>query len=90
MQTTEANTVRAHRGALSTWTVLLLDKLTGLFVPAYTRADLRFGWRLAENAELSVEGQHLQSPAHVEFVDPHADASTQDVQKAFVRMTCRS
>jgi iron complex outermembrane receptor protein len=58
-------------------------------VPAYARADLRFGWRLAENVELSVVGQNLLSPAHVEFVDPNADASTQDVQKAFVGMTWR-
>jgi iron complex outermembrane receptor protein len=67
--------------------IYFVDKLTSLAVPAYTRVDLRFGWRLAENMELSVVGQNLLSPAHLEFVDPNADASTQDVRKAFVRMT---
>jgi iron complex outermembrane receptor protein len=36
-------------------------------VPAYTSLDLRFGWRLAPRVELSLIGQNLWEPHHVEF-----------------------
>ncbi len=36
-------------------------------VPAYTSLDLRFGWRLTPRVELSLIGQNLWEPHHVEF-----------------------
>jgi iron complex outermembrane recepter protein len=38
-------------------------------VPAYTRVDTRFGWRARESLELSVAGQNLLTPRHLEFFD---------------------
>lgn len=37
------------------------------FTPRYTRLDTRAGWRLGEWTELSLVGQNLLTPRHVEF-----------------------
>jgi len=36
-------------------------------VPAYTAVDLRYGWQVQRNLELSVVGQNLLDHAHTEF-----------------------
>jgi iron complex outermembrane receptor protein len=36
-------------------------------VPAYTSLDLRFGWRVTPDLELSLIGQNLLNASHVEF-----------------------
>jgi iron complex outermembrane receptor protein len=36
-------------------------------VPAYTAVDARIGWRVQPGLELSVVGENLFDPAHVEF-----------------------
>lgn len=36
-------------------------------VPAYTAVDMRIGWRLRPDLELSVSGQNLFGPGHAEF-----------------------
>jgi iron complex outermembrane recepter protein len=36
-------------------------------VPSYTRLDTRLGWRAGESLELSVVGQNLLTPRHIEF-----------------------
>jgi iron complex outermembrane recepter protein len=36
-------------------------------IPAYARLDSRLGWRVGEFIELSVVGQNLLTPRHVEF-----------------------
>jgi iron complex outermembrane receptor protein len=41
-------------------------------VPAYTRVDLRLGWRPHERFELAVTGQNLLDPEHAEFRDTAA------------------
>jgi iron complex outermembrane receptor protein len=46
-----------------------VSKLAAGNVPAYTRVDSRLGWRLGEFVELSVVGQNLLTPRHVEFAD---------------------
>jgi iron complex outermembrane recepter protein len=38
-------------------------------VAAYTRLDTRMGWRVGESVEISVAGQNLLTPGHVEFRD---------------------
>jgi iron complex outermembrane recepter protein len=57
--------------------------------PAYTRADVRPGWWAYESMEVSVIGQNLFSPRHLEFVDPEGNLSTQDVRKVFAKITWR-
>jgi iron complex outermembrane recepter protein len=37
-------------------------------VAAYTRVDTRFGWRIGESVEVSVAGQNLLTPRHLEFM----------------------
>jgi iron complex outermembrane recepter protein len=39
-------------------------------VPAYTAVDMRFGWRLSPNVEVSVIGQNLFDSKHAEFSAP--------------------
>jgi iron complex outermembrane receptor protein len=41
-------------------------------VPAYTAADMRVAWRLQHGLELSLVGQNLLDPGHVESGDPAA------------------
>jgi iron complex outermembrane receptor protein len=48
--------------------------LPGQKVPAYSTADVNFGWRLNNQFQLSVAGQNLLQPSHPEFgTDPSAD-----------------
>jgi iron complex outermembrane receptor protein len=39
-------------------------------VPAYTALDLRLGWKVRPDLELSVTGQNLFGSGHAEFTDP--------------------
>lgn len=39
-------------------------------VPAYTAVDMRVGWRVRPGLELSVVGENLFDPSHVEYGDP--------------------
>jgi iron complex outermembrane receptor protein len=39
-------------------------------VPAYTAVDARFGWQVQPNIELSLTGQNLLGPEHIEFGAP--------------------
>jgi len=41
-------------------------------VPGYTEMNLRVGWRLRENLELSLNGVNLLNPRHLEVYDPSA------------------
>jgi len=38
-------------------------------VPGYTRVDTRLGWRIGRSVEVSVGGQNLLTPRHLEFFD---------------------
>ncbi|HEY3840631.1 MAG TPA: TonB-dependent receptor [Bryobacteraceae bacterium] len=46
-----------------------VSALTALGVPAYTRFDSRLAWRIGESLEISVVGQNLLTPHHIEFTD---------------------
>ncbi len=39
-------------------------------VPGYVEADVRLGWSLSDDVELSLEGQNLLHDNHLEVVDP--------------------
>jgi len=61
-----------------------------LGVPAYTRADVRFEWKLTPHLSAAVQGQNLLTGAHAEFVmDPRTIGSTQLPRNASVRLTWR-
>jgi iron complex outermembrane receptor protein len=57
-------------------------------VPAYTTLDLRYGWQLQRNLELSVTGQNLLDRRHTEF-GAGAGASVFE-RSVFVRLAWRS
>jgi iron complex outermembrane recepter protein len=48
-------------------TLEYVSKLAVGSIPAYARLDSRLGWRIGEFVELSVVGQNLLTPRHVEF-----------------------
>jgi iron complex outermembrane recepter protein len=44
--------------------------VTGETVPGYQELDVRLGWRLGHHTQLSLDGQDLLHPHHVEFGTP--------------------
>src|SRR5581483_2634385 len=50
-------------------TLEYVDKLAYGAGPAYARLDSRLGWRAGESLELSIVGQNLLSPRHMEMSD---------------------
>jgi iron complex outermembrane recepter protein len=58
-------------------------------VPAYTRIDTRFAWRLGKSLELSVVGQNLLTPLHSEFHDAYEVTRTLVQRSVFGKITWR-
>ena len=46
-----------------------VDSLDCQGIPAYTRLDMRLGWRFGEKTEFSLSGENLTSGGHFEFID---------------------
>jgi iron complex outermembrane receptor protein len=70
--------------------VFYVGSLGRLGVPAYTRADVRFEWKLTSRLSTVVQGQNLLSPAHTEFLmNAWTTGSTQMPRSASVRLTWR-
>ena len=56
-------------------------------VPSYTALDLRLGWQLSSNVDLSIAGQNLLGSGHGEFTDV---ATRTDFKRAvFLKLQCR-
>jgi len=56
-------------------------------VPSYTALDLRLGWRLRPNIDLSIAGQNLLGGGHAEFTE---DATRTDFKRAvFLKLEYR-
>lgn len=70
-------------------TLYRVGRMEGDSVPAYNRLDARVGRRIAESGEISVVGQNILSPNHVEFNDPHAVISAQVQRSVYGRITWR-
>jgi len=59
-------------------------------VPAYTRLDSRIAWRPVEGMELSVTGQNLSQPRHLEFTSANQGILATQVKRSFYgKMTWR-
>jgi iron complex outermembrane receptor protein len=58
-----------------------VGKLPNPAVPAYTAVDLRYGWQVARNLELSLIGRNLLDPHHGEF---GAAAARSDYERALM------
>ncbi len=79
---------KVHKNVDWDTTLMFVSDLPTLHVPAYTRLDTRIGWRIGEFVELSVAGQNLLRPGHMEFYDPALHAT--DVQRSvFGKITWR-
>jgi iron complex outermembrane receptor protein len=58
-------------------------------IPAYTRVDMRLGWRIGESLELSLVGQNLLTPHHFEFSNAFEVNHTEVERSALVKVTWR-
>jgi iron complex outermembrane receptor protein len=58
-------------------------------VPAWTRVDTRVGWHFGESAEISVTGQNLLTPRHVEFLDGLQVTPMETARAVVARVTWR-
>lgn len=56
--------------------------LAEMNIPAYTRLDLRLGWRARPGLELSLTGQNLLQRRHPEFVS--ADSTASDIPRSWL------
>jgi iron complex outermembrane receptor protein len=67
-----------------------VGKLPAVGVDAYTAVDLRYAWKLTKDLEISVVGQNLFDPRHVEGVVDFLPAQTMEIERAaFVKATWR-
>jgi iron complex outermembrane receptor protein len=64
-----------------------VGQLQGLPLPAYARLDSRLGWRFGESAEISLVGQNLLGPHHLEFpLQVNQAVPTQPARSVFARI----
>jgi iron complex outermembrane receptor protein len=69
--------------------VYFIGALEGGHFPSYTRLDTRLGWKIGESVELSVGGQNLLTPRHLEFPDAFEVNHTFVERSVFGRVTWR-
>lgn len=68
-------------------TLRYVGALADPVVPSYTAVDLRVGWQLRSNLDLSLVGQNLLGGGHAEFTDV---ATRTDFKRAvFLKLLCR-
>ena len=58
-------------------------------IPAYTRVDAQFSWRLSESLDFSIGGQNLLNAQHQEFGDVEAMRASLIKRSAFGKLTWR-
>jgi iron complex outermembrane receptor protein len=63
--------------------VYFVGGLSTFSIPAYTRLDSRIAWRPAERLELSVIGQNLSQPRHLEFTSANQGILATQVKRSF-------
>jgi iron complex outermembrane recepter protein len=67
--------------------VFFVGQLADGPIPAYTRVDTRVGWRIGERLELSIAGQNLLRPFHVEFANAFEVNATQTERSVVGKVT---
>ena len=71
-------------------TLMYVSALSDLAIPSYVRLDSRLGWRLGEHVEISIVGQNLLSPRHLEFLDTTALVLHTEIERSvFGKITWR-
>jgi iron complex outermembrane receptor protein len=66
-----------------------VDAIPGFGLDAYTRADLRLGWRLTDAVQAELVGQNLFDASHREFNAATNENATDITRSAFLRLTWR-
>ena len=61
--------------------------LPGLAVPAYSTGDARLGWRFSRQVDLSLVGQNLFQPRHLEYGDSEPGPSVAIRRSVYARLT---
>lgn len=71
--------------------VFYVDNLPLMNIPAYTRLDLRLGYQVSDQLELSFIGQNLLDPKHLEFNSEENNSDTSGIiERALIaRLTYR-
>lgn len=70
--------------------LMYVSALSHLAVPRYIRLDSRLGWRLGEFVEISLVGQNLLTPRHLEFFDASGMILHTEVERSiFGKITWR-
>lgn len=59
-----------------------VDKISYFDIPAYIRLDLGFTYRPRANVELSIWGQNLLEPSHVEFADQYMQDRQVEIERS--------
>ena len=59
-----------------------VSRLPSQQIPAYTRLDVRFGWRVRESFEFSLNLQNLLDDRHPEFNGPDASVMTSQARRS--------
>lgn len=67
-----------------------VDELSALNVPSYLGLDLRLGWRVSKNVEISLVGQNLLDGGHPEFRPSFFSSQATEVQRSvYAKVTLR-
>lgn len=69
--------------------VYSVGAITALRIPRYTRADVRMACQLSPDFELSLNGQNLLRPEHVEFLSEGMERAYPIRRSVFLRITGR-
>lgn len=64
-----------------------LGSLPGLAIPAYTRLDIRLGWRPVRQMDISISGQNLLQDRHLEYLADGEYVATEARRALLVRCT---
>jgi iron complex outermembrane receptor protein len=64
-----------------------VSALPGLMVPAYSTGDTRLGWRFSRQVELSLVGQNLFQPWHLEYGDSEPGPPVGIRRSVYARLT---
>ena len=59
-----------------------VDDVPAFNIPPYHELDARLGWQATSNVELSVVGENLLHPRHLEFASNFVEEERTDVQRS--------
>lgn len=70
-------------------TIFHVGRIPELGVPPYTRLDVRVRHMLTSGVNLTIAGQNLLDPSHLEFADSEGSTATEVPRSGYVKLTWR-